>query len=320
MITDLILNKAFRRAESNARSIKYPNKLIQAKKRELVRIETIKNIILSELDKLLIKIPRETEIKEFYRELLEINFDWQNIRKAIIRVKFMKKFMSNLYIKYKNSIKITRDFQKMKELRREFYGRVASVLKRNRDYIYLLSEVIRFLRNAPNIKPYPTVVIAGYPNVGKSTLLYKLTGSKPNIQPYPFTTKDIMIGYIKTPYFKIQLIDTPGILDRPLEYMNPVEKKAVLAIRKLPHLILYVIDATETCGYDINSQIKLLHQIEKKFGKEVWIYLSKTDLFGDEDNTRAKIVYNIKKPVFKDVITLRDELISYFKKQKNLYL
>ncbi len=320
MLPDRILDKAFRRAEQNARSIKDLNKIIQAKKRELVRIETVKNIVVSEIDKLIIKIPKERELQSFYRELLEISFEWKEIKRALIRLKFVRKFVIDLYTKYKNSIKISRDFQKMKALRKEYYGRVASLLKRNRIYFDLLNEVMEFYKKVPNIKACPTVVIAGYPNVGKSTLLYKLTGSKPDIQPYPFTTKDIMLGYIKTPYFNIQLIDTPGILDRPLEEMNKIEKKAVLAIRNLPHLIIYVIDATESCGYDIESQIKLLNQIERNFKKDVWIYLSKTDLFEKEDVKRVEKVKTLGKPVYNEVKKLRDDLINYFKKRKELYL
>ena len=68
-----------------------------------------------------------------------------------------------------------------------------------------------------------TVVIAGFPNVGKSTVLRRLTGAKPKVAEYPFTTKGIQIGYLETKWNKIQVIDTPGLLDRPIDQMNNIE-------------------------------------------------------------------------------------------------
>ncbi|HIP66942.1 MAG TPA: GTP-binding protein [Candidatus Nanopusillus sp.] len=321
-IVDNILNKAFRRAKENANSIQdETNKINLAKKRELVRIETVKNIVTSEIDKLLIKIPKEKDLQEFYRSLLDIMFEWKNIKKSITRIKYVKRFVLDFYKRYKNSIKITKDTARMSQLRKEFYGRVASFLRRNSNHFELLFNVYKAYESLPKFKAYPTVVIAGLPNVGKSTLLKKLTGSEPSIQPYPFTTKDIMVGYINTPYFKIQVIDTPGMLDRPFDTMNPIEKKAVLAIKYLAHLIIYVIDITETCGFTIKEQLDLLKNIEKEFDTEIWVYFSKTDLF-EKDHWKVinKITKEINKKYFLSHEDLKSSIISYMKKRKELYL
>jgi nucleolar GTP-binding protein len=141
----------------------------------------------------------------------------------------------------------------------------------------------------------------------------------PKIEPYPFTTKDIMLGYIHTPYFSIQLIDTPGMLDRPFDTMNPIEKKAVLAIRHLANLIIYVIDLTETCGYSVEEQLRLLEQIDKTFNIEKWIYFSKTDLFTENEWKKLQEL-KIDKKYFTDGGKLRQELIEYIKKRKDLYV
>ncbi len=42
-----------------------------------------------------------------------------------------------------------------------------------------------------------TIVIAGFPNVGKSTLLNQISGADPQIANYPFTTKGIQIGHVE---------------------------------------------------------------------------------------------------------------------------
>ena len=321
-IVNDILDKAFRRAKENANAIQgEKDKIKLAKRRELVRLETVKNIVISDINKLLIKIPKEKDLQAFYRELLDIMFGWRNIRKSITRVRYIRTFINDLYERYKNSIKITRDPIKMSQLRKEFYGRVASFLKRNSKHFKLLFEVYKAFESFSKLKAYPTIVIAGLPNVGKSTLLKKLTGSEPDIQPYPFTTKDIMIGYIDTPYFKIQVIDTPGMLDRSFDTMNPIEKRAVLAIKHLAHLIVYVIDITETCGFTIKEQLDLLKNIEREFNTEIWIYFSKADLF-EKDHWKIfnNLTKNINKKYFLDHKELKSSIIDYIKKRKDLYL
>jgi nucleolar GTP-binding protein len=119
-----------------------------------------------------------------------------------------------------------------------------------------------------------SVCIAGFPNVGKTTLLSKLTVSKPDIQAYAFTTKQLNLGYAEMQGQKIQFIDTPGTLARP-EKMNNIEKQAYLAIKYVADLVLYIFDITEP--YPLEDQKKLLENL-KEFRKPIILYLSKTDI------------------------------------------
>ncbi|MFH1510638.1 MAG: GTPase, partial [Candidatus Woesearchaeota archaeon] len=118
-----------------------------------------------------------------------------------------------------------------------------------------------------------TVAITGFPNVGKTTLLSRLTGSTPEIQNYSFTTKNINIGYIKTQECLIQVMDTPGSLNRGR--MNPMEKQADLVLKHLASIIVYVFDPTEP--YSMQDQIKLYESVNS-MGKPVICYASKTDI------------------------------------------
>lgn len=43
------------------------------------------------------------------------------------------------------------------------------------------------------------------------------------VQPYAFTTKSLFVGHMDYRYLRWQVIDTPGILDRPLEERNTIE-------------------------------------------------------------------------------------------------
>ena len=119
----------------------------------------------------------------------------------------------------------------------------------------------------------PSVVIAGYPNVGKSTLVGKISSAQPQISEYPFTTKQIYLGIYydqyKSRYF--QVIDTPGILDRPMSQRNSIEKQAILALNTIATIIIFIFDPTAASGYDVPSQIKLLEEVQQIFSEDLEI-------------------------------------------------
>ncbi len=58
------------------------------------------------------------------------------------------------------------------------------------------------------------VLIVGPPNSGKSKLLSSLTNARPEVAPYPFTTKVPQVGMMEYEDIKIQLVDTPPIFEK----------------------------------------------------------------------------------------------------------
>jgi len=309
-----LLSSAFKRAKNNG------NQFYDIKERNIVKLQTIYQYIDDKLEKIYndIILPEN----KFYKELYKLLFTDINIKKLRERIKYIRKIIKQVYLKYKNDIKLTKDKKLIERYRREFYGRISSILRRNWIIFKYYNIYLNRRRKIPNIKNLPTVVISGLPNVGKSTLLKNLTGSNVKIEPYPFTTKDLMIGYIKTPYFDIQVIDTPGILDRPIEEMNEIEKKSILALNYLANLIIYIFDLTETCGYSIKEQINLLNTIKKIFNKEIILYFSKKDLFTEKEekiiNEFIKNYNNMN--IFYDYNELKEFLISYIKNKKEWYI
>lgn len=160
-------------------------------------------------------------------------------------------------------------------LRKEYYGRISSVMKQIKPFLNYLDESRITMRDYPSVKTSLfTVCLFGFPNAGKSTLLRKLTNAEPEVKDYPFTTKTLNLGYINDPRIKIQIIDTPGTLNRK-DKMNYIELQAYLALNHLADLIVFVFDPS--LEYSIDKQEKLLKRI-KEYDREIILFLSKTDI------------------------------------------
>jgi len=127
--------------------------------------------------------------------------------------------------------------------------------------------------------------LVGLPNAGKTALFNLVTGGAAEVAPYPFTTQGISVGHFQSGYRRLQVIDTPGLLDREFEERNSIEKQAVLALKYLADVIVFVIDPSETSGYGMDEQMNLLESTRRAFpGIKIIEVENKSDL----KRTRSK--------------------------------
>lgn len=89
----------------------------------------------------------------------------------------------------------------------------------------------------------------------------KVTRAEVDVQPYAFTTKSLFVGHMDYRHLRWQVLDTPGILDHPLEERNTIEMQSVTALAHLRASILFFIDISEQCGYSIDQQVGLFCQL-----------------------------------------------------------
>lgn len=103
----------------------------------------------------------------------------------------------------------------------------------------------------------------------------------------------MFVGHTEYKNARYQIIDTPGVLDQPLEKRNTIEMQAVTALAHLNAAVLYLLDISETCGYSVDEQISLFNNIKPLFqSKPLVIVLTKIDLckYSDlSDEHRSKI-------------------------------
>jgi nucleolar GTP-binding protein len=75
-----------------------------------------------------------------------------------------------------------------------------------------------------------------------------------------------------------QVIDTPGILDHPLEEMNTIEMQSVTALAYLRSCVLYFMDLSGECGYSVAQQVQLFQNIRQLFANKVtFLAINKID-------------------------------------------
>ncbi len=86
-----------------------------------------------------------------------------------------------------------------------------------------------------------TVLILGFPSVGKSTLLNKITNAKSDVAAYSFTTLKAVPGLLQYGFAKIQIIDVPGIVSGAASGRG--RGKEVLGMLRNADLILILVDA-----------------------------------------------------------------------------
>ena len=283
---DEILDKGFSRGKKAAdllRTQKIP-KHLKGKKLEERRVVTACQVMKDKLKSIIDAVPEIEELHPFYQDYIDITVGVDSMKQALGALNWAYGILSQLEREYANKIK-RNPSEKASSIQREAYGRIASVINKIEKDLDFLDFAKASLRNMPTIDfDATTIVIAGFPNVGKSTLLRQLSGADPQVANYPFTTKGIQIGHTERHWKSIQFIDTPGLLDRPVLEMNDIEMNAIVALEHLADAILFIFDGSETCGFHLESQYNLLKQIEKIFSEIPMIYLfNKMDIEQDKE-------------------------------------
>lgn len=140
------------------------------------------------------------------------------------------------------------------------------------------------------LKTIADVGLVGFPNVGKSTFMSRVSNAKPKIANYHFTTLQPMLGVVDlegTDGFVIA--DIPGLIEGAAdgiglghEFLRHIERTKVF---------IHMVDAASTEGRDPLNDINIINQELKKYSEELAarpqvIAANKTDVFyGTEEDT-----------------------------------
>jgi len=290
-----LIDKAFRRA----RKVGGRN----PRERALNKLATISNVTNSYFNKIISSHPSYENLPGFYREMVDILVGIGEMKKSLAALKWADSMIQRIINK---SVREIKRGENPYTVLKSAYGRIASVIEQIEHALEFLNQSKQKLKEIPTLKYLPCVTVAGYPNVGKSSFVARISNVKPEIATYPFTTKKLTLGFLKLEDMEIQIIDTPGLLDRPITRRNKIEKRAILCLKYLADLIVFIIDPTETCGYSLERQLSLLRDIRTHFKKPILEIYSKSDMHERRDRlaysaTTGEGLDNIVKEIIKIV-------------------
>lgn len=97
-----------------------------------------------------------------------------------------------------------------------------------------------------------TVALVGFPSVGKSTLLNKLTGANSEVGAYEFTTLDVIPGVLEHKGATIQILDVPGLVRGAASGRG--RGKEVISVVRNSNLVLFLLDVFQTEHYKVLMQ------------------------------------------------------------------
>ncbi|XP_031115897.1 nucleolar GTP-binding protein 1-like [Ipomoea triloba] len=252
------------------------------------------------------EFPRLDDIHPFYGDLLHVLYNKDHYKLALGQINTARNLISKIAKDYVKMLKYADSLYRCKSLKISALGRMCTVIKRITPSLAYLEQIRQHMARLPSIDPNTrTILICGYPNVGKSSFINKITRADVDVQPYAFTTKSLFVGHTDYKYLRYQVIDTPGILDRPFEDRNIIEMCSITALAHLRAAVLFFLDISGSCGYSIEQQAALFHSIKSLFlNKPLIIVCNKTDLqpmegISEEDR---KLVMEMKEEAMKTVI------------------
>ena len=273
------LDLAFKKAREKGKLKKLKGNWLQiVRQKECLKLDVIKEVIVPRLKKILESFPDSNALSDFYLKLMDLTLEYPQYKKSLGAVNWAVGKVRLVHKEYVSKIIKCKERDAIKALSKQFYGRLSSVLKQVDINLHYLESCRKVMRSYPDVKDMFTVCIYGFPNVGKTTLLNKLAGTKAKVASYAFTTKGVNAGYFKVKDQKIQVLDVPGTLARQ-EKMNDIELIAELVLKEVADIVIYVFDLSEYCGHSIKKQEQLFKNLGKR---KVFVYLSKKDLLEEE--------------------------------------
>ena len=275
-----LLDKAFSRASKAADRVEDRDKVFRVRKQMNRMIQTASDVLYETLLDTVKIWPSLDQMPIFDTALVDACVGCDKYRHHLSILQWGAKQIRN--ISSQNTRKITRTarIELMHEGRREAYGRISSIMGRVGPSLLWLNESRNTLRKLPEINQLePVIVVCGAPNVGKSAFIASLSSGKMEVNEYPFTTKQLHVGHFEHRRMVHQMVDTPGLLDRPLIERNDIEMQAIVALEHIGSLCLFLIDSSEDCGTPLDEQQNLLEEVKQLLpDTEMMVVTSKADL------------------------------------------
>ena len=304
-----ILDKAFGRASSQADLVEDPDKYHRVRKQMNRMVQSACDVATKTLNSYVDRWPSLNALSEFDRALVDAAVGCDDYKRNLGSLQWAAERSQRISGETQAKILRLRDIDGFHKARRHAYGRLSSVIDQISPQILWLGEARDILRKLPSIDSLePCIVVAGSPNVGKSALIGALSSGEPQVASYPFTTKQIHLGHFTHRRRVYQMVDTPGLLDRPMQQRNQIELQAIAALEHLGDVLLFLIDRSEESTTPIQEQESLLAEVRGFMpGRKVLLVATKTDI---SKNKSVEDDHQISSITGEGLEDLREDLIE----------
>jgi nucleolar GTP-binding protein len=292
LLEDEVLDKAFSRARKAADRVDDPDKVFRVRKQMNRMVQTAADVIYSQFTEMVECWPSLDQSPQFDVAMIEACVGCDDYRHHLSMLQWAAKRITA--ISGQNSKKIVRTARTelMHDARKEAYGRISSVMRQVGKSLLWLSEARETLKKLPTINSeLPCIVVCGAPNVGKSAFISALSSGNMEVNHYPFTTKQIHVGHFFHRRLQHQLVDTPGLLDRPMINRNAIEMQAIAALENTGSLVLFLLDGSEQCGTPMEEQLNLLEEVKGLLPEtDLLVVSSKADLLNPKPEMWDEVI------------------------------
>jgi nucleolar GTP-binding protein len=250
------------------------------------------------LEKIVASFPMIQDLHPFHRDLIEVLYGIEKLKTSLSRINNTKKSLKSIEREVSRKLGQSEDVEEAKSVRKEAIGRIGSTIKKLKGPLDDLIKAKIQLSKVPDFNlNEKTIAFAGAPNAGKSSFVKLVSTGNPDIAAYPFTTKELVYGHRKREFDSIQLLDTPGLLDRPLHARNDIEMRSILALKHLTDYIVFLFDPTEESPLKMDQQLNLFNEIKETFPEiPILAFLNKKDILSEEQlQTAEKIVGKLER-------------------------
>ena len=292
LLEDEVLDKAFSRARKAADRVDDSDKVFRVRKQMNRMVQTAADVIYSQFTEMVECWPSLDQSPQFDVAMIDACVGCDDYRHHLSMLQWAAKRITA--ISGQNSKKIVRTARTelMHDARKEAYGRISSVMRQVGKSLLWLSEARETLKKLPTINSeLPCVVVCGAPNVGKSAFISALSSGNMEVNHYPFTTKQIHVGHFFHRRLQHQLVDTPGLLDRPMIKRNAIEMQAIAALENTGSLVLFLLDGSEQCGTPMEEQLNLLEEVKGLLPEtDLLVVSSKADLLNPKPEMWDEVI------------------------------
>ena len=292
LLEDEVLDKAFSRARKAADRVDDPDKVFRVRKQMNRMVQTAADVIYSQFTEMVECWPSLDQSPQFDIAMIDACVGCDDYRHHLSMLQWAAKRITAIAGQNSKKIVRTARTELMHDARKEAYGRISSIMRQVGKSLLWLSEARETLKKLPTINSeLPCIVVCGAPNVGKSAFISALSSGNMEVNHYPFTTKQIHVGHFFHRRLQHQLVDTPGLLDRPMINRNAIEMQAIAALENTGSLVLFLLDGSEQCGTPMEEQLNLLEEVKGLLPEtDLLVVSSKADLLNPKPEMWDEVV------------------------------